>query len=126
MKKKGIWKKRAITVTMIVTLALLLGTFSPSFSENNATREGTVISGDDLQLEAFNEDIGTPYQYDTRPPDSDAAGMTSDQNDVGYHTDAGNNIYSSLPLYIGEPVDGTIPGCGRTGTLAPDDGDDCD
>ncbi|MGC9308785.1 MAG: hypothetical protein ACP5FL_08445, partial [Thermoplasmatota archaeon] len=113
-------------MTICITLALLLGTFSPSILENNTTLEETVTSDERIQLEAFNEDIGTPYRYDTRPPNSDAAGMASDQNDVGYHTDAGNNIYSSLPLYIGEPIEGTIPGCGRTGTLAPDEGDDCD
>ena len=50
--------------------------------------------------------------------------FAGEQNDVGYNTDAGGNILKSLPLYVGEPVDETIPGRGRTGSLGNGDGED--
>jgi len=49
--------------------------------------------------------------------------MALDQNDMGYNTDAKDKIASSIPLYVGEPVDQTVPGRGRQGTLDPDNGD---
>ncbi|MBS3773151.1 MAG: hypothetical protein KGY55_03010, partial [Candidatus Thermoplasmatota archaeon] len=112
-----------------VTLALILGTFSQSLSGGDiSTTEKPMTPGEDraLELEAFNEDTGTPHRYDTRSPTGEAATLAADQNDIGYHTDAGNSVYSSLPVYIGEHVDSTTPGRGRTGSLAPDDRDDSD
>ena len=49
--------------------------------------------------------------------------LALDQNDAGYNIDAKDKIASSLPLYVGEPVDQTVPGRGRQGTLDPGNGD---
>ncbi|MCD6223233.1 MAG: PPC domain-containing protein, partial [Thermoplasmata archaeon] len=46
------------------------------------------------------------------------AGPTLNQNDVGYHTDVGNDIRRALPIYPGEAKDGA-PGRGTSGQLAP-------
>jgi len=46
------------------------------------------------------------------------AGPTLNQNDVGYHTDVGNDIRRALPIYPGETKDGA-PGRGTSGQLAP-------
>jgi hypothetical protein len=45
------------------------------------------------------------------------------QNDMGYHIDAKDRVQSSLELYVAEPIDQTIPGRGRQGTLDPADED---
>ena len=42
---------------------------------------------------------------------------------MGYNIDAKDKIASSLPLYVGEPVDQTVPGRGRQGTLDPANND---
>jgi hypothetical protein len=52
--------------------------------------------------------------------------FTLDQNDIGYHIDAKDKIQASLPLYVAEPVDQTVPGRGRTGTLDPTSNDNND
>jgi len=51
--------------------------------------------------------------------------MVGDQNDIGYNTDAGNNIFKGLnfPVYVGETIDEHIPGRGRTAMLEPGNGD---
>jgi hypothetical protein len=45
---------------------------------------------------------------------------------MGYHIDAKDKIQSSLPLYVSEPFDQTVPGRGRQGTLDPADNDNND
>ncbi|GAG69528.1 unnamed protein product, partial [marine sediment metagenome] len=45
------------------------------------------------------------------------------QNDIGYNTDAGDRIQSSIPIYAGEPINENIPGRGRSGTLEPSNKD---
>ncbi len=46
--------------------------------------------------------------------------------DIGYNFDAGNDIRRSLTVYIGEPVDETSPGNGRTGYLDAENRDTMD
>ena len=56
-------------------------------------------------------------------PNENEVFLAVDQNDMGYNTDAKEKIGSSIPLYVSEPIDQTVPGRGRQGTLALDDGD---
>jgi len=49
--------------------------------------------------------------------------LAADQDDFGYRIDVKDKIQSSLELYVGEPVDQTVPGRGRQGTLDPVGGD---
>lgn len=71
------------------------------------------------------EDNGGPIWLDSyyvRPEE----GMipTDSFKDIGYNTDAGNNILKSFVVYVNEPVDETIPGRGRTGSLGNGDSED--
>lgn len=61
--------------------------------------------------------------YYVRTEDISFAG---EQNDIGYNTDAGDIINRQIPIYVGEPIDQTVPGRGRQGTLDPTDGDEDD
>jgi hypothetical protein len=55
--------------------------------------------------------------------DQDLSVLALVQNDMGYNIDAKDKITSSLPLYVGEPINQTVPGRGRQGTLDPNNGD---
>ena len=75
-------------------------------------------------LETLNDD--EKAWLDTYYPRNEDVSFAGDQNDIGYNTDAGDAITRSLPIYVGEPVDQTVPGRGRQGTLDPSDGDEED
>lgn len=87
-----------------------------------------------LNLSKFKNDLlNTPYTsssiedqkawLDRSYPNENELFLALDQNDMGYNVDAKDKIGSSLPLYVGEPADQTVPGRGRQGTLDPDNGD---
>jgi len=73
------------------------------------------------------DDPGDPVWLDTRyvKPQPELA-FTGSHKDIGYNSDAGDTILKSFIVYVGEPVDETIPGRGRTATLDPSSGDDED
>ncbi|EMR73531.1 hypothetical protein MBGDN05_00437 [Thermoplasmatales archaeon SCGC AB-539-N05] len=71
-------------------------------------------------------DEGPPVRLDTYYVPEEDVSLAGEQNDVGYNCDAGDTIQRSLPIYIGEPVDQTVPGRGRIGTLDSSDGDEND
>ena len=77
-----------------------------------------------LNLETLND--AEKAWLDTYYPRNEDLSYASDQNDIGYNTDTGDTITRSIPIYVGEPVDQTIPGRGRQGTLDPSSGDDDD
>ncbi|RLF33437.1 MAG: hypothetical protein DRN08_05485, partial [Thermoplasmata archaeon] len=71
------------------------------------------------------EDEGEPVWLDSyyvRPEEGMVS--TGSFKDIGYNTDAGDKILKSFIVYIGEPVDETIPGRGRTGSLGNGDSED--
>ena len=60
------------------------------------------------------------------PNENEELSLALDQNDMGYNIDVKDKIQSAIELYIHEPIDQTIPGRGRQGTLDPDAGDEED
>ena len=76
------------------------------------------------RLETLNDD--EKAWLDTYYPRTEDVSIASDQNDIGYNIDAGATITRSIPIYVGEPIDQTVPGRGRQGTLEPNDGDEED
>jgi hypothetical protein len=75
------------------------------------------------------ENTISPIEY-TSPPlpnelyiANEEVYLAGEQNDIGYNVDSGNSLHRSLSLYIGEPIEQTIPGRGRIGTLDPNSGD---
>ncbi|RLF52049.1 MAG: hypothetical protein DRN24_03895 [Thermoplasmata archaeon] len=71
-------------------------------------------------------DVNTPRWLDTYYVPEEETTLAGDQNDMGYNTDSRSKIQTALPLYVGEPIDQTVPGRGRTGSLDPHSGDDED
>jgi hypothetical protein len=63
--------------------------------------------------------------YDTKAPTPETQLMDDEQQDMGYPFDAANSIYraQNCEVYVGEPVDSSIAGRGRTGKLDPTAGD---
>jgi hypothetical protein len=59
-------------------------------------------------------------------PEEDVVSSNGPHNDIGYNVDGGKNPSRAYNVYVGEPVDQTIPGRGRTGDLDPTGGDDED
>jgi hypothetical protein len=64
-----------------------------------------------------------PVWLDTNYYPVEDVSLAGEQNDIGYNIDAGDRILKSITVYVGEPVDQSVPGRGRTGTLEPDGGD---
>ncbi|MCK5030106.1 MAG: hypothetical protein KAR64_01440, partial [Thermoplasmatales archaeon] len=115
MKKSKIAKIGAVGITILFIASVL------ALPMSGATDITKNVAGLPLY-----EDEGEPVLLDTiyTPEEEDL--FVGDQNDIGYNTDAGKAIFKSFPVYVGEPVDQSIPGRGRTGTLEPDGGDSDD
>ncbi len=99
---------------------------TPSFSANITS------FNENLQEENLEEQLQTLYKdveifpamrFDTNYYPKETVQFAGEQNDIGYNVDAGNKITRSFPIFTGEPIDQTIPGRGRTGSLDPDNGD---
>ena len=116
MKNIKICKSGAIIITM-----LFLGTMLalPSFSatSNNKIRE--TVKGIDIQQLSEDKIKGIEQRYDTIYIPEEEVLLAGEQNDIGYNVDAGNRIQRSMPVYVGEPADQSVPGRGRTGALDP-------
>ena len=71
------------------------------------------------------DDEGGPVWLDSRYVRPEEGVVSSDDfKDIGYSSDAGDKIVKSFIVYIGEPIDETIPGRGRTGSLGEGDNED--
>jgi hypothetical protein len=92
-----------------------------SVKDNNIIRLLDSLWGnDDPQTENMDERALLDEYYRI-----DESSLASDQNDMGYHNDAGDQIARSIYIYVGEPTD-AAPGRTRVGYLEPDSGDDED
>ena len=117
--------KAAVSIIVLISVMML----TPSFSANIMPHTETMPeenTEEQLQNIFNNVEIFPAIRSDTNyyPPES--VEFAGEQNDIGYNIDAKNRIGSSLPVYVGEPVDQTLPGRGRQGTLEPDNGDEED
>ena len=126
MKKKLLSYKKGTTVLIVlISILMLTPTFSASFLENSKAikdKHQTESSLDEYHpVKSF-----PPLPYDVNYIPIEDVKLDGEQNDIGYNTDVGDSIRRSSSLYIGEPVEETVPGRGRTGTLNPDDRDNDD
>jgi len=122
MTKSNVKKTGAVLVTaFFVSLALLSMVPGATNEAPRATqdRQPTRTVDDFLG----NERLGTAQPYDTIHVPVENVALSDEENDLGYNCDAGNSILKSLPIYVGEPVQPTVPGRGRTGQLNPGEGD---
>ena len=113
------------TLFFLVSMAII--PLFPAISDD-AINAGT--SPDSNTLETIkseaptgDENNGVCQMYDTIYVPEEDVSLAGIQNDIGYNVDAGGNIIKSLPLYVGEPVDMTVPGRGRTAALDPGSSD---
>jgi len=112
----------AVLIVVLLSSMLVLPMSSAvRINENSAIKQ--ILTKYDTTEYNPEEDNGGPIQLDTYYTPIKETLLDVEQNDIGYNTDAGKNIVRSIPVYIGEPVDQSIPGRGRTGTLDPDGGD---
>jgi len=123
MKNSKMYKAGAIVITLLFFCMTLA---TPSFSATSNNKMSEYIERTEFQQLFEDKNEGIPQMYDTIYIPIEDVSMAGDQNDIGYNVDSGGRITKSLPVYVGEPVDQTIPGNGRTGTLDPDDNDDAD
>ncbi|HHH84257.1 MAG TPA: hypothetical protein ENL29_02185, partial [Thermoplasmatales archaeon] len=113
------------TLFFLVSMAII--PLFPAISDD-AINAGT--SPDSNTLETIkseaptgDENNGVCQMYDTIYVPEEDVSLAGIQNDIGYNVDAGGNIIKSLPLYVGEPVDMSVPGRGRTAALDPGSSD---
>jgi hypothetical protein len=133
---KNVGKTHIGAVAIVITLVCsalflpLTGAVTQSVSKSQLLRTATSspVSNDPLKLpdptRAGPE--GDKIYLDTFYNPEEEVALAEEQNDIGYHTDVKNNIVGSLYIYVGEPVDQTVPGRGRTAMLDPANGDDED
>ena len=127
MKKTNFSKYKigavVIAIILLGSMLILPSTMSFSMKTKSNVRDLKKVSPD---FNPTSVDEGEPIRYDRYyVPDEDVS-LAGEQNDIGYNCDVGDTIIRSLPIYVGEPVDETIPGRGRTGELDPNSGDDYD
>ena len=120
MKNSKIYKAGAIVITLLFFSMMLV---TPSFSATSNNKMSEYTERTNIQQLFEDKNKGIRQMYDTIYIPEEEALLVGDQNDIGYNTDAGKAIFKSFPVYVGEPVDQSVPGRGRTGTLEPDGGD---
>ena len=124
MKNSKISKTGAVMITLLLLIGMMQ-VFSAT-SENNVTETRKYSeSVVDLQ-DSGDENNGVCQKYDTIYIPEEDVSLAGEQNDIGYNIDAGDKLLKALPVHAGEPVDMSVPGRGRTGTLDPDAGDSDD
>lgn len=126
LEKKLLYKKSA---AVLVFMLLTLLTIAPSFSATIEKEMNQVKIDDDTEqvIQKVNNQGSHPaIRYDTNYYPIESVNLAGLQNDIGYNVDAGNTIGRADFVYIGEPIEETIPGRGRTGTLDPSNRDDDD
>ncbi|MDG6229221.1 MAG: hypothetical protein QCH96_04595 [Candidatus Thermoplasmatota archaeon] len=102
---------------------------TPSLSANDMIINSIGKEGNDrYPVEEYIDDVihFPALRYDTNFYPIETTQFNGQQNDIGYNTDAGNELRRAFPIFIGEPIDQRIPGQGRIGSLNPDDRDDED
>ena len=101
----------AIFLTTILIAAFLSLPMTGAITNN---RNSTILNREVL---TFSEDNHPkePIRLDKIYNSEEYTLNLQGQNDIGYNVDAGNEVRRSLPVYIGEPVDHSVPGRGRTG-----------
>jgi len=127
MKNSKVSKTGAVVITMLFLGTMLLApSFSATFEKTNSKMnnyfERTILPYS--LIDETGQNFVRRYEYSEIPKED--VSLAGEQNDIGYNCDAGKNIVRSIPVYIGEPVDQSIPGRGRTGTLDPDSNDNDD
>ena len=111
-------------VSLIVLISVMM--LTPSFSATIIPLQNTLEEehlGEQLQSFFKNSEVYPAIRGDTNYYPIETVNLAGEQNDIGYNVDAGNKITKSTYLFVGEPIDQTIPGRGRSGSLDPDSDD---
>lgn len=126
-------KKYKLVTVVFTTILLSSAMILPSTGAINLQNITGVMSRIFNNMDSSNPNFGISSfndnekaLLDTYYLRTDDLSLETGQNDIGYNTDSGDIIPRSLPVYIGEPIDQTVPGRGRLGTLDPSDGDEED
>jgi len=120
VKLKGNSKKSKIEAALIAII--FLGT-AFALPMSNAVNVNTNDLFNKSYVSSTIEDQKAWLDQSYPNENEQALSLADDQNDMGYNIDAKDKKASSLPLYVGEPVDQTVPGRGRQGTLDPTSND---
>jgi pre-peptidase len=118
--KKINFKQRKASIFLIVlfSIMMLTPTFSASIHKNNMLYKETIMENDSTDF--FDPVAPFPaIPYDTNYIPIEDVKLDDEQNDIGYNTDVGDDLRRASSIYIGEPIEETTPGRGRTGSLDP-------
>ncbi|MDG6229268.1 MAG: hypothetical protein QCH96_04830 [Candidatus Thermoplasmatota archaeon] len=112
MEKNSLFKIGAALFTLMLLGSALMMPIPAQTTDN-----------DDIGfIEQGREHPDGPIYLDTvYTPESETTSVSSSTayHDIGYNSDAGNEIRRAIPIYVSEPVEETTPGRGRTGSLQP-------
>jgi len=120
--KIKIRNQAAISIIVLISVMILTPSFSANIMPLNNTKNEENLE-EQLQNLFRDVEIFPAIRSDTNYYPKEAVKLAGEQNDIGYNVDAGDKIAKSLPIFTGEPIDQTIPGRGRTGSLDPDSDD---
>jgi len=127
MKNFKINKTVLVIATLFFLISMAMIPLFPAISDDviNAgnSPDNTPRETAKFQEPTGDENNGIRQMYDTIYVPEEDVSLAGIQNDIGYNVDAGDSILKSLPIYIGEPVDLSVPGRGRTGSLDPGSND---
>jgi len=114
--------KAAISIIVLISVMILTPSFSANIMPLNYTKNEENLE-EQLQNLFRDVEIFPAIRSDTNYYPKEAVKLAGEQNDIGYNVDTGDKISRSLPIFTGEPIDQTIPGRGRTGSLDLDSDD---
>lgn len=118
------WKIGAAVTIFFLLVSMVSLPITGSFTRPNAVNRNYGLN-DEIDPYATLEygESFSPYDAWHYVPESQGLTLSGDHCDIGYNCDAGNNIRVPHALYIGEPIDETVPGRGRTAKMDPSTGD---
>ena len=116
----------AVILTAVLFGSMLILPMSSAIKINEDSVIKQIFSIYDTTEYQSQSDNAETILLDTNYYPVEEVSLADDQNDIGYNVDAGKTIVRSFEVYVGEPVDKTVPGRGRDGTLDPDGGDEDD
>ena len=125
MNRPKICKIEAVAITILFFGTMLLVPSFSATSENNVNENNDYLKKINILESYEGESMYPAIRYDTIYIPKEEASLAGEQNDIGYNVDVGKEPRRSSYIYVGEPID-NAPGRGRTGYLAPDDGDSDD
>jgi len=109
MNNSKMEKIGAVILTAVLLGSMLILHMASAIKVNeNSVIQQIFSRYDTTEYQPQSDDV-EPIRLDTNYYPVEDVSLADDQNDIGYNVDAGKNIIRSFEIYVGEPVDQSVP-----------------